>query len=209
MIRILKWALLLILALAVCAFFAFLYYIPPFFITAPEDFGRALAQAAPQVADIADPAERAIADRGRYIVMTVGCIGCHATNGSQGPDLSKYLAGGGFTSQTVAGTYISRNLTPDKETGLARRTDDEVKRVLRSGVFPDGHVVPVTAMPWGVFANWSEEDRHAVVVYLRHLNAIRHQTPEPVFGNAMTVSGAFEEDRASKDYGLGEAKPLK
>ena len=46
------------------------------------------------VTDIADPAERAIAERGRYIVMTTGCIGCHATNGSQGPDLTKYLAGG-------------------------------------------------------------------------------------------------------------------
>ena len=55
--------------------------------TPPETFGKAMADAAPAVTDIADPAERAIAERGRYIVMTTGCIGCHATNGSQGPDL--------------------------------------------------------------------------------------------------------------------------
>jgi hypothetical protein len=207
--KFLKWAALTILALVVCAFLAFLYVIPPFFITAPEDFGKAMAQAAPAVNAIADPAERLIAERGRYIVMTIGCTGCHATNGSQGPDLTKYLAGGGIKSQTAQATYVSRNLTPDKETGLGRRTDDEVKRVLTSGVFPDGHVVPSTTMPWGAFSNWSEEDRHAVGVYLRHLPPIRHQTPEPVLGNAVTVPGVFDEEHGAKDYGIGEAKPVR
>jgi mono/diheme cytochrome c family protein len=207
--RILKWAALAVVLIVVCGFGAFVYNIPPFFITAPEDFGKAMVQAAPTVADIADPTERAIAERGRYIVMTVGCIGCHMTNGPQGPDLTKYLAGGGFKSRTPDGTYVSRNLTPDKETGLARRTDDEVKRVLRSGVFPDGHVVPGTTMPWAAFSHWSEEDRHAVVVYLRHLPSIRHQTPEPVPGNALAVPGTIEQDHAGKDYGIGPATPAK
>lgn len=207
--KLLKWAALTIVALVVCAFLAFLYFIPPFFITAPEDFDKAMAQAAPTVTNISDPAERAIAERGRYIVMTTGCIGCHATNGPQGPDLTKYLAGGSVKSQTKQATYVSRNLTPDKETGLGRRTDDEVKRVLRSGVFPDGHVVPSTNMPWGAFSHWSQEDRHAVVVYLRHLEPIRHQTPEPVFGNAVTIPGAFDQELVMKDYGIGEAKPVR
>ena len=77
-----------------------------------------------------------------------------------------------------------------------------MKRVLRSGTFSDGHVVAGTVMPWPVFSNWSEEDRHAVVVYLRHLPAIRHQTPEPVLGNAITIPGAIEQDYAGKDYGV-------
>ena len=198
----LKWALLLLAVAGICAFGAFLYLIPPFFITPPEQFGKALAEAAPGVNDIADPAERAIAARGRYIVMTTGCIGCHATNGSQGPDLSKYLAGGALKIQTPHGTFISRNLTPDRETGIGRRTDDELKRVLRSGTFPDGHVVPGTAMPWPLFSNWSEEDRHAVVVYLRHLKPIAHRIPDPVTGNAVTIAGAIEQDYAGKDYGV-------
>jgi cytochrome c2 len=205
----LKWAAVAIVVVAVSAFLAFLYFIPPFFITKPEDFGTAMAEAAPRIADIADPAERAIAERGRYIVMTSGCSGCHATNGSQGPDLTKYLAGGAIKSHTQHATYVSRNLTPDKDTGLGRRTDDEVKRVLRSGVFPDGHVVPSTNMPWGAFSNWTEEDRHAVVIYLRHLKPIRHQTPEPVPGSAVTVPGAFDEEHGAKDYGIGPATPVK
>jgi mono/diheme cytochrome c family protein len=200
--KFLKWALLTVAIVAVGAFCAFLYFIPPFFITPPEDFSKALADAPPPVSDIADPGERAIAERGLYIVRTTACIGCHATNGSQGPDLTKYLAGGGLKAQSAHGTFVSRNLTPDRETGLSRRSDEEVKRVLRSGTFPDGHVVSTTTMPWGVFANWTEEDRHAVVVYLRHLKPVRHQTPEPAPGNAVTILGAIEQDYGGKDYGV-------
>jgi|KBSSwiStaDraftv2_1062776.scaffolds.fasta_scaffold35698_2 mono/diheme cytochrome c family protein len=209
MMKFVKWTLLVVAVLAVCALGAFLYFIPPFFTGAPEDFTKAMSDAAPPVGNIADAGERAIAERGRYIVMRTGCIGCHASNGPQGPDLTKYLAGGGLKAQTLNATYVSRNLTPDKETGLARRSDDEVKRVLRSGVFPDGHVVPATNMPWAAFSNWTEEDRHAVVVYLRHIPAIRNPTPEPVPGNAVKVAGAFDEEHAWKNYGTGEATPVK
>lgn len=207
--RIIKWTIAVVVVLAVAAFLAFLYFIPPFFLTKPEEFGRRMREAAPPVTGIADPAERAIAERGRYIVMATGCIGCHATNGPQGPDLSKYLAGGGIQSHTRTMTYVSRNLTPDKDTGLARRTDDEVKRVLRSGVLPDGHIVPATSMPWASFSYWSEEDRHAVVVYLRHLPPVYHQTPEPVAGDTIKVPGAFDEEHGLKDYGTSEARPVK
>ncbi len=201
--KLLKWTLATLVALAFAGLLAFLYFIPPFFITPPEAFGKAFSDAAPAVDDIADPAERAIAARGRYIVVTTGCIGCHATNGPQGPDLTKYLAGGAIEAHTSNGTYVSRNLTSDKETGLARRSDDEVKRVLRSGTFPDGHVAAGTVMPWPQFSNWSEEDRHAVVVYLRHIKPVRHQIPEPDLGrNTLTIPGALEEDYAAKDYGV-------
>jgi Cytochrome c len=198
--RFLKWTagiLVIVAALGLCAF---LYNIPPFFIVTPEDFGKQTSDAAPPVT-ITDPAERAIAERGRYIVMTAGCIGCHAVGTTQGPDLTKYLGGGGLKIHTPRGTFVARNLTPDKETGLGRRTDDEVKRVTRSGVFADGHVVDATAMPWGNFSNWTEEERHAVLVYLRQLPAIRHATPEPVPGNAIPVPGAIEVDYGARDYG--------
>ena len=204
--RFLKWTLITLAIVAFCGLCAFLYNIPPFFLVSPEEFGKQMADAAPPVSHISDPAQRAIAERGRYIVMTSGCIGCHAVNGGQGPDLTKYLGGGTFKAHSSKATYVSRNLTPDKETGLARRTDEEVKRVLRSGTFTDGHVVEATVMPWGLFSNWSEEDRHAVVVYLRHLPAVRHATPEPVKGNTIPVAGAFETDFAGKDYGTALPK---
>lgn len=200
--RFLKWAALIVLVLAMGAFLAFLYFIPPFFVTPPEEFTKEVANGAPGVSQIADPATRAIAERGRYIVVSIGCIGCHATNGAQGPDLTKYLAGGGLKLQTSTGTYVTRNLTPDPDTGLARRTDDEVKRVLRSGTFPDGHVVPHEVMPWANFSTWSEEDRHAVVVYLRSLKPVRHHIPEPVLGDAIGDPSVRERDYGGKEYGV-------
>ncbi len=200
--RMLTWTAIGVLVAVAAAFLAFLYFMPPFFITPPEKFGKDMADAAPQVMDIADGAQRAIAQRGRYLVMTGGCIGCHATNGPRGPDLTKYLAGGSLKIATPHGTFVSRNLTPDQDTGLARRTDAEVKRVLRSGVFPDGHVTPFTVMPFAAFSNWTEEDRHAVVVYLRHLKPVTHRIPEPTMGNAITVAGAIEQDYGAKDYGV-------
>ena len=203
----LKWAAVVVVVIATLGFLGFLYVIPPFFTTPPEAFGKLMADAPPTVTDIADPAERAMAERGRYIVMTSGCNGCHSVVGSQGPDLSLYLGGGGLKAQTPRATFVSRNLTPDKETGLGRRTDDEVKRVLRSGTFSDGHVVEGSAMPWPVFSNWTEEDRHAVVVYLRHLKPIHHVTPEPVRGRGITISGAIEQDYGGKDYGTSKAAP--
>jgi mono/diheme cytochrome c family protein len=200
--RALKWIAGIVAVLLVAAFVAFLYFFPPFFITPPETFARDVAAAAPGVDGIADPAERAIAARGRYIVLTTGCIGCHATNGSQGPDYSKYLAGGGLKAQNEQGTFVSKNLTPDPDTGLARRSDDEVKRVLRSGVFPDGHVVPHTTMPWANFSNWTEEERQAVVVYLRHLPPVRHQIPDPILTPPDLPSEVMERAFGAKDYGV-------
>jgi mono/diheme cytochrome c family protein len=200
--RALKWIASIVAVLLLAGLVAFLYFLPPFFITPPESFGRDVADAAPGVDEIADPAERAIAARGRYIVLTTGCIGCHATNGSQGPDYAKYLAGGGIKFESAHGTFVSKNLTPDPETGLARRSDDEVKRVLRSGVFPDGHVVPHTTMPWANFSNWTEEDRHAVVVYLRHLKPVRHQIPDPILTPADLPPDVMERGFGAKDYGV-------
>jgi mono/diheme cytochrome c family protein len=204
--RFLKWAALLVVVAAVGGFLAFLYYIPPFLTTPPEQFQQAMAQAPPTVDGITDPATRAIAARGRYIVMTIGCIGCHVGNGDQGPDLTKYLAGGGLKSLHHEGTYVSANLTPDRETGLGRRSDEEVKRVLRSGTFPDGHVTPHTAMPWANFSNWSEEDLHAVVVYLRHLPQVRREIPAPVPGPAATTPGAIATDYAFKNYDVDSSR---
>jgi mono/diheme cytochrome c family protein len=200
--RMLKWAAVIVVVVGTAAFGAFLYFIPPFFTTPPEAFTQEMKDAAPLVSDIADPKERVLASRGRDIVMRTGCIGCHMANGPQGPDYSRYLAGGGLLIIQPEMTFVSRNLTPDPETGLARRSDEEVKRVLRSGLFPDGHVTSTTAMPSPLFSNWTAEDQQAVLVYLRHLKPVHQNIPEAARTTATLEPGVVERDYGFKDYSI-------
>lgn len=195
-----KRAGIVLVLLLAAGFGAFLYFIPPFFVAAPETFSKPQNDAAPGVADIADPAQRALAERGRYLVVTGGCIGCHQTPGPQGPDYTRYLAGG-MAFHTREGMFVTRNLTPDKATGLGRRSDEEVLRVLRSGVLPDGRVTSYRTMPWGAYANWTDEDRHAVLIYLRHLKPIAHQIPEPTPPAPLVDPLAVETVYGGKDAG--------
>jgi hypothetical protein len=198
--RWLKRAAVVIVLLLVAGFGAFLYFIPPFFVASPETFSKPQNDAAPGVADIADPAQRAIAARGRYLVVTGGCVGCHQVPTPQGPDYARYLAGG-MRFHNREGTFVTRNLTPDPATGLARRSDEEVLRVLRSGVMPDGRVTSYRLMPWGSYSNWTDEDRHAVLVYLRHLKPIVHQIPDAAPAALLADPLAVETVYAGKDYG--------
>ncbi len=196
--RILKWVGIVVAILVVGGFGAFLYLIPPFYITPAEDLIKGAVVITP-LDGISDPKVKLLAERGRDIVVRTGCNGCHAPIGPQGPDFAKFLAGGSYKTLQQNGTYISRNLTPDPETGLKRRSDEEVLRVLRSGVFPDGHVSPMSTMPWPVFSNWTEEDRYAVLVYLRNIPAISHKIPEPVLTPNDLGPGVVQRDVAYHD----------
>jgi mono/diheme cytochrome c family protein len=199
--RILKWALAIVVVLAAVGFVAFLYFIPPLTQTAPEEFIREAGAIPPAVAGISDPAQRAIAERGRYLVLTADCSGCHTTQGPKGPEPAYYLAGGMTFATNTHGTVVSRNLTPDPETGTGSKSADDLKRVLRSGVFPNGRGAPPLAMPWPGTSNWSDEDLHAVVTYLRSLKPIRHAIPAPKAGRADAIVPGAAEVAFSLDAG--------
>ena len=195
--KILKWVAYIGGPLVVVLFLAFLYFIPPFSVAPPEAFIAPNSAQGPSLDDIKDPAERLLAERGKAIVLRTDCNGCHTAIGGQGPKWDEYLAGGakGLYAEDKMETYC-RNLTPDPATGLARRTDDQVKRVFRSGVLPEGRQAHWRRMPWTFTTGWTEEDRHAVVVYLRHIKPVHHEIPEARPAN-------FEEGAAVIEIGYG------
>jgi hypothetical protein len=195
-----------VVALGVVAFVAFLYFIPPFDFIPPEEISRPAGEAGPNLSAIADPGERAVAERGRYLVTIGSCGDCHATPSPKGPQLKEmYLAGGFKMARKGAGTFISMNITPDQETGIGKWTDDDIKRVLRNGLAPDGRAVPGHLMPWPAFSNWTEEDRYAVVAYLRRTAPIAHRIPAPISDAVLSDLAAQEEVHGGKDYAA--AKP--
>jgi mono/diheme cytochrome c family protein len=135
----------------------------------------------PEPSAVDDEATRVLARRGRYLATLGTCSLCHTA----GPDPLRLwqpvadLAGGMRVDWRVFGTVYSRNLTPDRETGLGEWSDAEIRRAITSGISRDGRLLHWQAMPWDHFSNLKLEDLHALTVYLRHVPAIRSEVPAP------------------------------
>ncbi|HTP12997.1 MAG TPA: hypothetical protein VMM37_05185 [Bacteroidota bacterium] len=193
--------------LVVILFLAFLYLMPPFYLVPPEGFVKENSAQGPDLSKIKDPAERMLAERGRYIVLRTDCSGCHTPVGGQGPKWDEYLAGGtrGVFGEDHLQTFC-RNLTPDPKTGLKRRTNDEVLRVLRTGILPEGRPAFWRRMPWPFLSRLTEEDRYAVLVYLRNLTPVYHEIKEPSAGPAPDDSTVLELGYGADEAGHQQTK---
>ena len=104
--------------------------------------------------------------RGKHLVFGAAhCADCHSkTNADSLLKLGQDVPlTGGFMFDLPVGKLYSKNITPDKETGIGNYTDAEIARALRYGVHPDGTVV-FDFMP---FHNMTDEDMTAVISYLR------------------------------------------
>ena len=118
-----------------------------------------------------------VIERGRYLAYgPAHCVNCHTTK-----DQDKLVdsgampaLAGGRTFKLPLGNVYSRNLTPDKTTGIGRYTDREVARVLRYGVKPDGRAV----LPFMEMQNLSDEDLTALVSFLRSQQPVKRAAPE-------------------------------
>lgn len=118
--------------------------------------------------------------RGRYLVEVAGCAHCHTPGHFRGKeDATRELAGSDVGFEVPgAGTYVGPNLTPDRDTGLGRWSDEQVELAIRAGVRPDGRVLS-QVMPWPNFAHMSDVDVNALVAYLRSLKPVVNKVPGP------------------------------
>lgn len=104
---------------------------------------------------------------GRYLAGPLGhCIECHSAPGANGaPDFEGKLGMGGFSFFGPWGTSVSTNITPN---GLSRYSDDDLKKVITTGVRPDGSKLkPPMAVPY--YAKMKPADLDMLVAYLRAL----------------------------------------
>jgi mono/diheme cytochrome c family protein len=130
-----------------------------------------------------DPPETApepsdTAARGEYLMTALlTCGDCHTPldPATLAPVADMMLAGGQpFVGPW--GTVYGGNTTPHEETGIASWTDEEIERVMRLGIRPDGR--QVILMPWQVYRNLSDEDMEAVIFYMRNdLPAVDNVVP--------------------------------
>ncbi|MGB4849749.1 MAG: hypothetical protein WBP41_17620, partial [Saprospiraceae bacterium] len=138
--------------------------------------------------DIHASSDSAVIARGHHLVMvTAHCGDCHYQPGDsllvvKGEDF--HLAGGGFPFVFPGGTFYSRNISSDKETGIGNLKDEEIARALRYGVKHDGTVL----IPAMEFQNISDEDLTAIISYLRTTPPVNHKVPDNnfnLFGKAI------------------------
>jgi cytochrome c5 len=102
----------------------------------------------------------ALVKRGEYLVKAGDCIACHTDTTHGGP-----VFAGGLPFKTPFGTFYSPNITPDKETGIGKWSDEDFIRVMQHGIRPDGsYSFPV--FPFTYFTKVNKNDLLAIKTYL-------------------------------------------
>jgi mono/diheme cytochrome c family protein len=134
------------------------------------------------------------AARGAQLVMLGGCHDCHTPKLQSGaPDMSRSLSGhpenaplapvvtGGVSTNMLLtswrgpwGVSLTRNLTPDMETGIGKWTFEDFRKTIRTGVNPKGEIL-LPPMPIAMLQNLPDSDLKAIYAYLRTLKPIRNQ----------------------------------
>jgi mono/diheme cytochrome c family protein len=158
------------LALALAVLVAWLLSRLPQIIPAPQ-LAAAVQGPIPRPGPepLAPPERAALLERGRYLFTVTSCALCHGPGGAGGPKVS----------WKPFGTLWTRNITPDRETGIGAWSDAEVARAVRSGVSRDGRPLHWQGMTWDLLSNLDEEDVRAVIAYLRALPPVRKEIPLP------------------------------
>ena len=131
-------------------------------------------------AAIVAPAPTDAVAYGRYLVVgRYKCYDCHSkdfkTNSHLEPEKSEgYLGGGTHMLMPNGGDIVSRNLTPDPETGLGDWTEEQFVRAVRFGQSPNGPL----RLPMPKFSLMDEGEAKAIYAYLRTIPVLKNATPE-------------------------------
>ena len=126
-------------------------------------------------------------ERGRYLVESIlGCGNCHTPKSPTGePIVSRNLSGSGLSFSPPPFVGVATNITPDRETGIGRWSDDEIKRALVEGKRPNHGRLPnselAVVMATSFFKALTRSDLDAVVAYLRSVPAIRNEVAAPLY----------------------------
>ena len=124
--------------------------------------------------------------RGAYLAELLACGTCHTNGALTGnPSADKFagsdvgIAWSNPMIEKYPGVLYPANITPDVETGIGSWREEELVRLIQTGV--DRHArrqLPV--MPWPGYAKLHEDDARAIAAFLLSLKPVRHQVPANV-----------------------------
>jgi mono/diheme cytochrome c family protein len=167
---------------------------------------RTFAAPYPTITASQDPA---VIERGRYLAYgAAACAACHIPrqqwdllNKGETPPLS-----GNHLFRLPFGDLYSNNLTPDSETGIGRRSDGELARILRYGIRADGRA----AFPLMAFHDMTDDDLTAVISFLRSQQPVRLAVPDhryTLFGKALLAFAITPAGPSSRSAAVGPPSP--
>lgn len=128
----------------------------------------------PSIDTVADVSPDNPVAYGAYLAGPVAhCTDCHSIADGR-PDLENNLGGGGHVWSGPWGQSVASNITSHAD-GLAGYSDDEIARMVREGVRPDGSRM-MPPMGYGYYAGITDEDMAAIIAFLRTLPPLPDQS---------------------------------
>lgn len=106
-------------------------------------------------------------DKGRYLAIVGDCVACHTKPGG-------LPFAGGLEMQTPFGIIVSPNITPDRETGIGRWSEDDFIKTMQHGVAPGGKRL-YPAFPYPYYTLTSKADLSAIWAYLNTLEPVNNR----------------------------------
>lgn len=124
-----------------------------------------------EVAPVAIPNDEAALERGEHLVRAIaGCTGCHGDN----------LGGMVLLDDPAIMTFYGPNLTAGEGGAGIRLSEVDWVRAIRHGVATDGK--PFLLMPSQNYRWLTDEDLGAILAYIRSLEPVDNEVPEPRIG---------------------------
>ena len=182
----------------------------------------ASSQAAVPARALASPNEKVL--RGRFLVISHDCAGCHNGTDPAGKDWlvgvngpgQEFLIGACRVNPDAKPCFRTRprNLTPDNTTGLGRFSERQIFNALRYGLrpgeTPDVEITSTTPgvgnfpahprylaapMPWMAWRHMPDEDLWAIAAYLKRAVKPVHNRVEDSEGPPDFWASAYAADK--------------
>jgi len=110
--------------------------------------------------------------RGEYLFHLANCYGCHTDVDNDGTPLA-----GGRKLATEFGTFITPNITSDKQAGIGSWTDYQFINAVKHGIAPNGSYY-YPAFPYTSYRHMQDEDILAIKDYLMSTAPSKLKHPE-------------------------------
>jgi mono/diheme cytochrome c family protein len=156
-------------------------------------------------------AQSDLVKRGDYLVNTImTCANCHSPKGPPAAVAGKDYSGGLRFDEPPFDVTAS-NITQDKETGIGSWSDADIKKLMRTGIRPNGTRV-AEVMPTSFYGIVTERDMDAIVAYMRTIKPVKNKVPDPIYkiklphhafpGSETPYTEAMMSDKVKKGFYL-------